>query len=86
MIPMEEFNLHLTGDLHAITAANNLLAAALEARMFHEATQTDKALFKRLVPPIKGVQQFCPVQLRRLKVSLCLVLVFLPATLFHLVV
>ncbi len=28
-IPMEEFNLHLTGDIHAITAANNLLAAAI---------------------------------------------------------
>jgi formyltetrahydrofolate synthetase len=27
---MEEFNLHLTGDLHAITASNNLLVAALE--------------------------------------------------------
>ena len=25
VIPMEEFNLHLTGDIHAITAANNLL-------------------------------------------------------------
>jgi formyltetrahydrofolate synthetase len=29
---MEEFNLHLTGDIHAITAANNLLAAQIEAR------------------------------------------------------
>lgn len=29
MVPMEEFNLHLTGDIHAITAANNLLAAAI---------------------------------------------------------
>ena len=35
---MEEFNLHLTGDIHAITAANNLLAAAIETRMFHEHT------------------------------------------------
>jgi formyltetrahydrofolate synthetase len=32
---MEEMNLHLTGDIHAITAANNLLAAAIDARMFH---------------------------------------------------
>jgi formyltetrahydrofolate synthetase len=39
VIPMEEFNLHLTGDIHAITAANNLLAAAIDARMFHESTQ-----------------------------------------------
>ena len=38
VIPMEEFNLHLTGDIHAITAANNLLAAALDTRIFHEAS------------------------------------------------
>lgn len=50
---MTEFNLHLTGDIHAITAANNLLAAAIDARMFHEATQTDKGLFNRLCPPRK---------------------------------
>lgn len=37
-----QFNLHLTGDIHAITAANNLVAAAIDARMFHELTQTDK--------------------------------------------
>ncbi|XP_005095912.1 C-1-tetrahydrofolate synthase, cytoplasmic [Aplysia californica] len=67
VIPMEEFNLHLTGDLHAITAANNLLAAAIEARMFHEATQKDQALFNRLVPEKKGVREFCPIQMRRLQ-------------------
>ena len=39
VIPMDEMNLHLTGDIHAITAANNLLAAAIDARMFHESTQ-----------------------------------------------
>lgn len=44
--PMTEFNLHLTGDIHAIAAANNLLAAALDARMFHEATQSDEALLR----------------------------------------
>ncbi|KAL4661035.1 monofunctional C1-tetrahydrofolate synthase, mitochondrial [Arapaima gigas] len=42
VIPMEEFNLHLTGDIHAITAANNLVAAAIDARVLHEATQSDK--------------------------------------------
>ena len=41
VIPMEDFNLHLTGDIHAITAANNLLAAAIDARMFHESDQSD---------------------------------------------
>lgn len=50
VVPMEEFNLHMTGDIHAITAANNLLAAALDVRMFHEATQKDEALFNRLCP------------------------------------
>jgi formyltetrahydrofolate synthetase len=41
IIPMEDFNLHLTGDIHAITAANNLLAAAIDARMLHERAQPD---------------------------------------------
>ena len=42
---MDEFNLHLTGDIHAITAANNLLAAAIDTRMFHEKTCKDGFLF-----------------------------------------
>lgn len=68
IIPMEEFNLHLTGDIHAITAANNLLAAAIDARMFHESTQTDDALFGRLCPPSQdGSRMFSPVMLRRLR-------------------
>ena len=50
IIPMDEFNLHLTGDIHAITAANNLIAAAIDARIFHERTQSDYNLFNRLVP------------------------------------
>jgi len=41
VIPMEDFNLHLTGDTHAVTAANNLLAAALDTRMLHEFKQAD---------------------------------------------
>ncbi len=68
VIPMEDFNLHLTGDLHAITAANNLLAAAIDTRMFHESRQTDEALFRRLCPPDKqGNRNFSPSMLRRLK-------------------
>lgn len=62
VIPMDEFNLHMTGDIHAITAANNLLAAQLDARMFHEATQSNEALYGRLVPKIKGVREFSPIQ------------------------
>ncbi|KJZ78758.1 C-1-tetrahydrofolate synthase [Hirsutella minnesotensis 3608] len=67
VIPMDEFNLHLTGDIHAITAANNLLAAALETRIFHENTQKDGPLYRRLVPAKNGVRQFAPVMFRRLK-------------------
>jgi formyltetrahydrofolate synthetase len=68
IIPMEEFNLHLTGDIHAITAANNLLAAAIDARMFHEKSADDTQLFERLCPPAKdGSRKFSPVMLRRLR-------------------
>ncbi|XP_076645117.1 pug C-1-tetrahydrofolate synthase, cytoplasmic isoform X1 [Halictus rubicundus] len=67
VIPMEEFNLHLTGDIHAVTAANNLLAAQIDARYFHESTQSDKALYDRLVPTIKGERKFSNIQLRRLR-------------------
>lgn len=67
VIPMDEFNLHLTGDIHAVTAANNLLAAAIETRMFHESTQKDAPLYKRLVPAMKGKREFRPLMLRRLK-------------------
>jgi len=67
VIPMDEFNLHLTGDIHAITAANNLLAAALETRMFHESTSKDGPLYRRLVPTKGGKREFYPVMFRRLK-------------------
>ncbi|XP_060118095.1 C-1-tetrahydrofolate synthase, cytoplasmic [Heteronotia binoei] len=67
VVPMEEFNLHLTGDIHAITAANNLVAAAIDARIFHEATQSDQALYSRLVPLINGARKFSDIQIRRLQ-------------------
>jgi len=67
VIPMEDFNLHLTGDIHAVTAANNLMAAQIDARMFHEATQKDQSLYDRLVPTVKGIRQFSSIQLNRLK-------------------
>ncbi|HOC22925.1 MAG TPA: formate--tetrahydrofolate ligase [Anaerolineaceae bacterium] len=68
VIPMEDFNLHLTGDIHAITAANNLLAAAIDTRMFHEAQQSDAALFNRLCPPDKhGKRHFAIGMLGRLQ-------------------
>ncbi len=67
VIPMEDFNLHLTGDIHAITAANNLLAAAVDTRMFHESTQSDTALFNRLCPrDKKGKRHFARGMMGRL--------------------
>jgi formate--tetrahydrofolate ligase len=35
VVPMEEFNLHFNGDFHAVAAAHNLLAAALDASIYH---------------------------------------------------
>jgi formyltetrahydrofolate synthetase len=69
IIPMEDFNLHLTGDIHAITAAHNLCAAALDTRIMHEAnTPDDGKLFDALCPPDKhGNRRFSPSMLRRLK-------------------
>ena len=68
VVPMEDFNLHLTGDIHAITAAHNLVAAAIDARMFHESQTSDKGMFDRLCPPDKqGKRTFSPSMLRRLK-------------------
>jgi methylenetetrahydrofolate dehydrogenase (NADP+) / methenyltetrahydrofolate cyclohydrolase / formyltetrahydrofolate synthetase len=68
VIPMEEFNLHLTGDIHAITAANNLIAAAIETRMYHESYQSEEALFSRLCPPDEdGNREFGIAMQGRLK-------------------
>ena len=55
---MEDLNLHLTGDIHAITAANNLMAAAIDVRMFHESSQSDEALFRRLFPEDEEGKRF----------------------------
>jgi methylenetetrahydrofolate dehydrogenase (NADP+)/methenyltetrahydrofolate cyclohydrolase/formyltetrahydrofolate synthetase len=69
VVPMEDFNLHLTGDIHAITAANNLMAAAIDARIFHESKQPDdEKLFNTLCPANKqGDRRFSPSMIRRLK-------------------
>ncbi|KAG7662036.1 MIS1 [[Candida] subhashii] len=67
VIPMDEFNMHLTGDIHAISAAQNLLCAAVDTRMFHEATsKTISGFYKRLVPEKKGIRTFTPSMLTRL--------------------
>jgi len=44
IVPMEDFNLHLTGDIHAVGVAHNLLAAAIDSRMMHERRLSDRAL------------------------------------------
>lgn len=52
LIPMEDINLHFTGDLHAITAANNLLAAMIDNHI-HQGNSLgidkDKILWKRCI-------------------------------------
>ncbi|ETV79174.1 hypothetical protein, variant 1 [Aphanomyces astaci] len=67
-IPMDEFNMHLTGDIHAVSAATNLLAAAIDARMFHERNLTDATLYQRLVSSKapSSSAQFTPAMRRRL--------------------
>lgn len=68
VIPMEDFNLHLTGDIHAITASHNLVSAALDARVMHEKNQDDEKLFNALCPlDKKGKRKFSPTMLRRLQ-------------------
>ena len=47
VLPMEDFNLHLTGDIHAVGVAHNLLAAAIDSRMMHERNYSDKAWAKK---------------------------------------
>jgi len=51
IVPMEDFNLHLTGDIHAVSAANNLLAAAVDSRILHErAIHDDEKLARAICP------------------------------------
>lgn len=38
IVPMEDINLHFTGDIHAIGAANNLLAAMIDNHIYHDNT------------------------------------------------
>jgi formyltetrahydrofolate synthetase len=47
IVPMADFNLHLTGDIHSVEAAHNLCAAGLDARMYHESRWSD-SYFEKL--------------------------------------
>jgi methylenetetrahydrofolate dehydrogenase (NADP+)/methenyltetrahydrofolate cyclohydrolase/formyltetrahydrofolate synthetase len=68
IVPMEDFNLHLTGDIHAVTVANDLLAAAIDARILHELYQEDEKLFEAFCPSDKaGKRCLSPTLVRRLR-------------------
>jgi len=68
IVPMEDFNLHLTGDIHAVTVAHDLLAAAVDARILHEYYQDDEKLFNALCPADKqGRRTFAASLVRRLR-------------------
>ena len=48
--PMEDINLHFTGDIHAITAANNLLSALIDNHIyFDNELELDRVIWKRCV-------------------------------------
>lgn len=52
VVPMEDINLHFTGDMHAVSAANNLLAAMIDNHIFQGNTlgfDTRKIAWKRCV-------------------------------------
>ena len=48
VVPMEDINLHFTGDIHAITSANNLISAAIDNHIYYgNELDIQKVLFKR---------------------------------------
>ncbi|MGN0025386.1 MAG: formate--tetrahydrofolate ligase [Clostridium sp.] len=52
VVPMEDINLHFTGDMHAITSANNLLAAAIDNHIHQGNTlriDSRRIVFKRVI-------------------------------------
>jgi methylenetetrahydrofolate dehydrogenase (NADP+)/methenyltetrahydrofolate cyclohydrolase/formyltetrahydrofolate synthetase len=63
IVPMEDFNLHLTGDIHAVGAAHNLLAAAIDNRVSKEARWSDDFLARALCPD----DEYTPSMRKRLE-------------------
>ena len=63
VLPMEDFNLHLTGDIHAVGAAHNLLAAAIDNRIAKEARWSTNYLAKALCPD----DEYTPSMRKRLE-------------------
>lgn len=50
VLPMETLNLHLTGDIHAITAAHDLASTAIDSRLYHEERLGDEFTAKTGLP------------------------------------
>ena len=69
IVPMEDFNLHLTGDIHAVTAANNLLAAAIDTRILHERATPDDAKLGRALCPDGRFAKGIALRARRLGIT-----------------
>jgi methylenetetrahydrofolate dehydrogenase (NADP+)/methenyltetrahydrofolate cyclohydrolase/formyltetrahydrofolate synthetase len=63
IVSMEDFNLHLTGDIHAVGAAHNLLAAAIDNRLSKEARWSTNFLAKALCPD----DEYTPSMRKRLE-------------------
>jgi len=63
VVPMEDFNLHLTGDIHAVGAAHNLLAAAIDNRLAKEARWSTSFLARALCPD----DEYTPSMRKRLE-------------------
>jgi methylenetetrahydrofolate dehydrogenase (NADP+)/methenyltetrahydrofolate cyclohydrolase/formyltetrahydrofolate synthetase len=59
IVPMEDFNLHLTGDIHAVGAAHNLLAAAVDNRLAKESRWSTNFLAKALCPDDEYTPSMC---------------------------
>ena len=50
VVPMEDINLHFTGDIHAVTTANNLLSAMIDNHIYHgNELEIEKVTWKRCV-------------------------------------
>ena len=63
IVSMEDFNLHLTGDIHAVGAAHNLLAAAIDNRLSKEAMWSTDFLARALCPD----DEYTPSMRKRLE-------------------
>lgn len=77
VLPMEDINMHFTGDIHAVTSANNLLAAVVDNEVFYQ----EQAIRKNQAAPTPGdvdperivwrrVLDVCDRQLRSCQIGL----------------